>query len=154
MHGITVGPVCLACPCSQLQLWVTALLLGVAYNGAAALLHGSSATASATSASAHCPAWNGLQMARDMASGNSHRLWCKARYSKALVYSLRKQTYSPTFSVDHLQGYLCLQSPYLEIFADSNWDKTICVAPLPLAMLAPSLAVNVCLFVQDTRRDC
>jgi len=71
------------------------------------------ATASATSASAHCPAWNGLQMARDMASGNSHRLWCKARYSKALVYSLRKQTYSPTFSVDHLQGYLCLQSPYI-----------------------------------------
>ena len=57
-----------------MQLWATALSVGVAYNGAAAALHGSGAVAFAVSASAHYPAWNGLRPVRDMAIGDIHWL--------------------------------------------------------------------------------
>jgi len=40
----------------------TAILLGMTYDGAAALLHGCGATVSAISASAHCTACNGLKV--------------------------------------------------------------------------------------------
>jgi len=57
----------------------------VAYNGAAALLHGSSAMASVISTSAHCPAWNGLQPYNQpeiwrlvTAAGCEHHLWAIA----------------------------------------------------------------------------
>jgi len=46
----------------------------VVYNAAAASLHGSSATASTISVSAHCSVWNDLQPAADMAIDDSHGL--------------------------------------------------------------------------------
>jgi len=51
-----------------------ALSLGVAYDRAAASLHGSGATAFTISVNAHCPAWNDLRPAADMAIGNNHGL--------------------------------------------------------------------------------
>jgi len=51
-----------------------ALSMRVVYNAAAASLHGSSATASTISVSAHCSVWNDLQPAADMAIDDSHGL--------------------------------------------------------------------------------
>ena len=55
------------------------LKMGMAYDGAAASLRSFGAIA-------HCPAWHGLQLAGDMAIGDSHGLHMNCRLEQSSSY--------------------------------------------------------------------